>query len=133
MNDPAATRQLSKGFFELTANSWRWTARHFSAVLAVPPGSSSHGAVASLSLNVPAVLIQTVGPVTVSASVGSTPIGSQTYAAAGDYTFSKDVAGSLLPGNSVTLDFTLDKGMPPKPPETRELGVIVTAVGLESK
>jgi hypothetical protein len=34
---------------------------------------------------------------------------------------------------TVQVDFSLDKAKPPKPPETRELALIVTQIGLRQK
>ena len=36
-------------------------------------------------------------------------------------------------GESVRVDFVLDKAMPPSGPDIRELGVVVISIGLESK
>jgi hypothetical protein len=52
---------------------------------------------------------------------------------AGDYTYSRDVPPELLTGDAVTVEFTLDKALPPNPSDQRELGVIVQMVGLEPK
>jgi hypothetical protein len=133
MNDPSAAAQLATGFFPLTANTWRWTAKEFSVVLPVPPGAATQGGTLSLSFNIPDVVTKTVGPLSLSASIDSTALGSEKYVTAGNYTFQKDVPASLLTKEPIKVNFALDKALPPKPPETRELGVIVTSVGIQSR
>ena len=67
------------------------------------------------------------------ASVGATKLKSETYAKPGAYTFTADVPAELLTKDSVTVDFALDKSIPASAADQRELGVIATSVGLESK
>jgi hypothetical protein len=133
MSDPAAASQLGTGFFGLTANSWRWTGKEFSAVLAVPPGGAKQGGEVSLTFNIPDVVANALGPLTLTASVDGTSLGSEKYPMSGDYTFRKDVPATLLTKDSVMVKFALDKALPPKAPETRELGVIATSVGIQPK
>ena len=50
MSDPSAKHQLAKGFYQLEANAWRWTAGDFSVVLKTPPGAAQKGATLTLIL-----------------------------------------------------------------------------------
>ena len=59
--------------------------------------------------------------------------GLVTYTTAGDHTYSKDVPASALNTDAVTVDFALDKFLPPGTVDQRELGIVVTSIGFESK
>lgn len=133
MNDPAAGAQLVSGFYGLEGGSWRWTARNFSAQLGVPPAAAQNGATVTFAFSVPDVAIQTFGSVGLSASIKGTKLKTEQYDKAGRQTFSADVPASLLTGNSVKIDFALDKTLPPSGGDKRQLGVIATSVGLAAK
>ena len=51
---------------------------------------------------------------------------------AGSYEYSADIPPSMLTPESVKVDFALDKSLPPDV-DRRELGIIVSSVGLASK
>ena len=61
--------------------------------------------------------------------VFDTPTGAKP----GPYTFTADIPAELLTKDSVTVDFSLDKSIPAGAMDQRELGVIATWVGIESK
>lgn len=133
MGDPGAQPQLVKGVYGIESGTWRWTAGHFSILLRSPLASSQHGATLSLALTVPDVILQKLGPVTLTASSAGKKLKSETYSKPGSYTFDADVPGALLGNETVTIDFDLDKSLPPSTSDSRELGLIVSAVSLESK
>ena len=133
MNDPAAPAQLVKGIYGLEGGAWRWTAGHFSILLRSPLSAAQHGGTLTFGFTVPEVVTQKLGPVALTASVGATRLKSETYAKPGAYTFTADVPAELLTKDSVTVDFALDKSIPASAADQRELGVIATSVGLESK
>lgn len=133
MNDPSASVQLQKGFYGLEGGSWRWTARQFTAVLKTPVASAQRGAVLTLSLTIPDVVIQKLSSVTLSASVGGTKLKSETYSKPGAYTFNADMPADQLGKDTVAVDFALDKSMPAGSADSRDLGIIATGVGLETK
>ncbi|MCU1328529.1 MAG: hypothetical protein JWN34_3899 [Bryobacterales bacterium] len=133
MSDQSAAAQLTRGFYALESGSWRWTAGSFQAALRPPMTSSEKGAVLLFSFSIPDVLIQKLSAVNLSASIGSTKLKSEKYAKAGSYTFSADVPASLLTGEKVTVDFALDKSLAAGTVDQRELGLVATAIGLESK
>jgi len=133
MNDPAAPAQLLKGFYGVEGGSWRWTAGHFSLLLRSPLSAAQHGATLSLAFTIPEVVIQKLGSVTLTASIGATKLKSETYTKSGAYTFAADVPAELLTKESVTADFALDKSLPAGAVDQRELGIIVTSASLESK
>ena len=78
-------------------------------------------------------VLSRVGPITLTASIGGTAIGKETWKDAGDKTFVADVPESALRGDAVTVDFSLDKFLPGGTVEIRELGIIVQSIGFESR
>jgi hypothetical protein len=133
MNDPAATSQLLKGFYGLEGGSWRWTAGHFSALLRPPIASPQRGATLTLTISIPPIVIEKLSSVTLSASVAGTKLKPETYSKPGTYTFTADVPSDLLVKDAITVDLELDKSIPASAADQRELGIIVTGIGLESK
>lgn len=132
MNDGAASVQLLNGFYPLEAGTWRWTAGKFAVLLRTPPGSGQSGATVNLAFTIPDVVIQKLKTMKLTTSVGGMVLKTEEYTKSGPETFSADVPGSMLAGDSVRVDFALDKSLPPGE-DKRELGVIATAVGLAPK
>jgi len=133
MNDEAASTQLLKGFYVLENNAWRWTAGSFTVLLKPPAGAAVRGGTVSLAFTLPEIVITKLKKVTITASVGTTKLKPQTYTKSGPATYSADIPADLLAKDAVTLDFELDHSLPPGSVDMRELGVIATAVGIESK
>lgn len=131
MNDPSAKEQLTKGFYQLEAGSWRWAAGDFSVTLKTPPGAAQKGATLTLALTVSDAVLKQVHSQTLSASVGATTLKSEKYVDPGSHTFTADIPASALTGDTVTIDFSLDNSLPPAV-DKRELGVIVSSIGVES-
>jgi hypothetical protein len=124
--------QLLNGFYGIEANSWRWTGKEFSVLLRTPPGAAQSGGALSVALTVPEVALR-AGPLTLSASVEGSPLPPETYSKSGQYELKRDVPASALSKDAVRIQFSLDKSIPPAGAERRELGVIVTSVGLQPK
>ncbi|MEP6717353.1 MAG: hypothetical protein ABJC09_17415 [Terriglobia bacterium] len=133
MSDAVASAQLLHGFYGLESGTWRWTAGKFSLLLRCPLAAAQRGATLTFSLSVPDVVIQKTGGFTLTASTGSTTLKAQPYRKSGAYTFTADIAPELLVKETITIDFAMDKTMPPTPNDRRELGVIAISAGLESK
>ena len=131
MNDPSAKAQLVKGFYPLEAGAWRWTAGNFSVTLKTPPGAAQKGATLTLVVTVADALLKQAHSQTLAASIGPTALKSEKYVDAGAHTFTADIPATALTGDTVTIDFSLDNSIPPGV-DRRELGVIVTSVGIES-
>jgi len=132
MNDTKASAQLVSGFYPVENGSWRWTAGRFSALLRTPPGAAQSGATLTLAFTVPEIVVKKLGSVTLRASINGTALKPETYTAPGAYEFTADVPASLLTGDSVKVDFALDRSLPPDV-DKRELGIIATSVGLTGK
>src|ERR1017187_8965607 len=125
--------QLLDGFYNIEANSWRWTAKQFRVVLRPPIGAAQSGATLVMALTVPQVAINHAKSLTLSASIEGTPLPPETYTKSGQYEFKRDVPASALSKQAVRIQFTLDNAIPPTGAERRELGVIVASVGLQPK
>ena len=133
MNDPAAPAQLLHGFYGVESGSWRWTTGKFSVFLRSPLAAAQRGGTLTFSFSIPDISIQKLKSITLTAAVGPTALKSETYTKSGAYTLTADVPAELLTKEATTFDFSLDKSMPPGSVDQRELGVIATAVGLETK
>jgi hypothetical protein len=133
MGDPKAAVQLAAGFYEIESNAWRWTMRQFSVNLRPPPGSAQKGAVLTLNLTVPAAVLQTRKTISLSASAGGQKLRAETWSKPGEYLYQCEIPAALLNGDAVRVDFELDRAMPPSARDARELGVVVSRVGLELK
>src|ERR1035437_1636860 len=109
MGDPQAAPQLTSGFYGIEQNAWRGTARRFSLVLRPPFGAAQKGGTLQLRLGVAPVVIVKTKTISLSATIGGVTLSSETYTQAGDYTYTREVAPALLAGESVRVDFQLDK------------------------
>ena len=121
------------GFYEVEQNSWRWTKRSFSVRLRPPVDSERNGATLTLKFVIPDVILERLKSLTLTASVNGASLPPETYSKAGEQVYAREVPGKSLTGKLVTVDFTLDKALQPSPSEQRELGVVVSSIGLEPK
>jgi hypothetical protein len=134
MGDPSAEPQLVKGLHGIEGGAWRWTAKDFTVALRPPFGADQKGTNLIVKVSVPPVVIEKEKTVSLSATVaGSTALPPETYYAAGEYFYIREVQSSLLGGDSLRVDFHLDKAMAPSSADLRELGIIVVSIGLELK
>jgi hypothetical protein len=133
MGDRAVASQLVSGFYDIESNAWRWTMQKFAVNLRPPAHSAQQGAVLELHLSVPPASIQKLGAITLSAAIGGTALAPETYSKTGEYMYRSDVPANLLAGDTVRIDFQLDKAVPPGDVDKRELGVVALSAGLVSK
>jgi hypothetical protein len=133
MSDPRTAGQLLDGFYGVEAGAWRWTARQFSIKLKTPAGAARKGATLRVLLTVPPAVIERSAAITLSASLEGLTLAPETYSAAGQYTYRRDVPASQLGGAEATVSFQLDKSMTPGGQDQRDLGVVVSTIALESK
>ncbi len=124
--DPNAAWQLRRGFYGLESNAWRWTSREFSVVLMAPQGED----LLELLLVIPETQIQKLGPMTLSAEIDGHPLEPQVFSQPGSYTYSRKIPPATDRSRPVTVKFHLDKASSPSAADSRELGVIATAVGI---
>ena len=133
MADARASVQLLKGFHDVEGNAWRWTMGKFSVTLRPPLNASQKGATLVVKMSIPEAIIGKVKSTTLTANVNGAAIAGETYTKAGEYTYSRDVPASALGADAVTVDFALDKFLPPGVADQRELGVVVSSIGFEAK
>ncbi len=133
MADPRTSSQLVRGFHTVEQNAWRWTMAKFTVILKPPAGASQKGATLLMKFAVPDPVINRLKKVTLTASVGGAQLAPESYDKAGDYVLTRDVPASAFTGETATVDFALDKALPPGDPDQRELGVVVNSIGLEAK
>ncbi len=133
MGDPAASAQIVKGVYGVEGGSWRWTSGHFSILLRAPLAASQRGGTLMFSFTIPDVVTQKLGKLTLTVSSGGKKLNSESFATTGAQTLTADVPADLLLKDPVTFDFDLDKSIPASDVDKRELGVIATAISLESK
>jgi hypothetical protein len=133
MGDPKVEPQLITGFYGVEGGAWRWVGKQFTVNLRTPFGSAQKGAKLTVKLTVPSVVIEKNKTVSLSATAGNVTLAPETYTTPGEYFYIRDVPPSVLTGDTVRVDFALDKVMPPAPPDIRELGVVVLSIGMESK
>ena len=133
MGSAAFERQLVSGFHGIEANAWRWTAKSFAVALVPPPGAAKKGVVLEVRLTVPPVIITKVGTITLAASINGKALPTEAFATPGDYLYKRDIHPALITGNPVRVEFQLDKAMPPNDIDRRELGIVVSSIGLSAK
>jgi hypothetical protein len=131
MNDPHTAAQLLSGFYAVENNMWRWTAGNFSVQLRTPL-AAQNGATLTLSFTLPDVIVQKLKNIRVTASINGMELKSQQYDTAGPYVFNADVPAALLTGESVKVDFAVDKTMRPDG-DARNLAIIANSVGISPK
>ena len=131
--DPADSPQLVRGFSSVEADAWRWSTSRFSVVLRPPLGSAQNGAKLELTFTLHPGVVGKLGPITVSATVNGTAVGSETYSEAGDFVYSHEVPASALGSDVVTVEFSTDKALAPTDKDKRELALIVKTIGFVGK
>ncbi|MBV6432343.1 MAG: hypothetical protein IANPNBLG_02485 [Bryobacteraceae bacterium] len=132
--DPRAASQLVRGFHSLESNSWRWTKGNFTVTLRPPLNAGRDGAWLLLKFSIPEAVLSKVGPVRLTANVNGRPVEGETYSKSGDYTFRREAPAAAFHGDDpVTIEFALDKFLAAGVVEQRELGIIVSMIGLEAK
>lgn len=133
MSDPDADHQLLGGFYGVESGAWRWTAKMFSVRLR-RPDASPNGATLTFSFFLPDTVIHRLGAVTLTAWVKGATLKSTHYSRPGSYIFTSDIPGDAFTGQTMIVDFTLDKSIPPDPNgDQRVLGVIANSIGLAAK
>lgn len=133
MGDSKVAPQLLMGFYPIEDNAWRWTMGKFAVALRAPRNAAIRGAVLRLNFALPEPVLAKVQKMSLSAAVSGTRLPAETYDKAGESVYTRDVNASLLSGEVVNVEFTMDKFVPAGVLESRELGVIVTSVGFEAK
>ena len=133
MANPGHAVQLVKGFHDVESGAWRWTMGRFAVNLQPPVSAANKGADLVMKFSIPEIVIKNTKDVTINASVNGERLPPVAYHAVGDQTLKLSVPASVLAGDAVRCEFVLDKTLPPSPQDQRELGVIVSSIGLQKK
>jgi hypothetical protein len=105
---------------------------NFSARLSAPVSASKKGARLVLKCTVPPVVIQRFTAVKLAANIEGFGLPEETYSQPGNYVYSRNIPAKVFDKDAVTVDFALDKCMPPGGKDQRELGIVVSVVGFEA-
>lgn len=125
--------QLTKGFYAVEDNAWRWTQGKFSCVLNPPVQATAKGATLVVRLTIPPPLIEKLNDVTLNVAVNGVRLKTASYARSGSAVLRLDVPPTAFKTVPAAVDFVLDKILPPRMEDQRELGVIVSSIGFERK
>lgn len=131
--DPNVASHFASGFYPVEENAWRWTGKQFAVDLSAPLHSDQKGAQLVMKLAIPDPVIQKLTSVQLSASVQGYKLDPQIYTKPGPYTYTRDIPADKLTSDVVRIDFSLDHALPPSATDQRELGIIVSEVGLVAK
>jgi len=131
--DPDVASRFTEGFYSIEANAWRWTGKEFAVTLNPPVHAAERGARLEVHVVVPEPVIQHSQFVELSCSVQGLKLDPQVFAKAGAYTYTRDVPPDKLQGREVRIDFAVDHTLPPANGDIRQLGIIVSRVGLVAK
>jgi len=131
--DPNVSGHFAKGFYEPEQGAWRWTGKEFAVDLSPPLHSDRRGAQLVMKLAVPDAVIQKLTSIQLSASLQGYKLEPQIYTKPGQYTYTRDVPADKLQGDAVRIDFAVDHTLPPTETDIRQLGIIVSEVGLIAK
>jgi hypothetical protein len=126
-------KQLTRGFYAIEEGAWRWTKGKFSVVLAPPLQAGSKGATLVARITIPPALIEKLSDVTFNTSVNGLRLKTATYDKPGSVNMRLDVPAKAFEREPATVDFVLDKVLPPRAGDQRELGVIASSIGFERK
>lgn len=128
--DVSYSTQLLRGFYEVETATNRWAAREFSVALRPPAGTEATGAKLWLRFFVPGEQIERLGPMTLYAEVDGRQLRPRTFSSGGFHDFTADVPPQVLETNLVPVRFAFDKAIKPSAGDGRELGAVVSDVGL---
>jgi hypothetical protein len=129
-NNPQTAAQLLRGFYDLENGAWRWTMPKFAISFRPPVGAKEKGAQLKADLVLPEVIFSKTGPIEITVSCNGKAIGKQKFTQAGDAKLSLAVPGELLATEAISLEFALDKWLPPSGVDPRDLGMIFSSAGL---
>jgi SAM-dependent methyltransferase len=116
---------LDRGWHELEYNSWRWTARRFSAVLDLT--ASLAPAQLRFRFHVPKELLEQRPTLALSAAVNGAQLERSVYSTAGEHEYSASIPS--VAAGSINIEFELDGAIRPPGGDERELGVLVDFAG----
>ena len=130
--DPKTAIQLLRGFHDVENNAWRWTGPKFAVALRPPKGTGADGAKLFLEYAVPELFLQKVPKSTLTIMVSGKALEPEVITKAGASRLERAVPADLLKGDVINIDFALDQYLTAGQVDQRELGLIVSVVGLQA-
>lgn len=127
--DLRAAVQLGPGWYQIEEGAWRWMGREATVYLRRPPGGNP---LFEARLYVPPNLLKTVGPTSLEILLNGGLLTREKISQPGEYVIRHSVSAEQLGGEIIRVDLKLDRAMPPSEVDKRELGAVVTALGLRS-
>ena len=131
--DPNAASHFAQGFYGVEENAWRWTAKDFAVDLSPPLHADQKGAQLIMRMAVPDPVIEKLGTVQLTGTVQGHKLDPQIFAKSGSYTYTRDIPPADLQNDVVRFEFSLDHALAPTASDHRQLGIIVSEVGLIAK
>jgi hypothetical protein len=129
--DPRAAIQLLRGFHDVENDAWRWTGPKFAVALRPPKEIPAEGASLYLDYTVAELFAQKVPKATLTVKVNGKALEPEVITKPGSFKLERMVPAAMLPGDVATIDFALDKYLEAGTVDQRDLGLIVTAIGLQ--
>ena len=129
--DPRTAIQLLRGFHTVENDAWRWTGPKFAVALRPPKEIPPEGAKLYLQYSAPEVFLPKIPKATLSVTVNGKALEPEKIERPGSFRLERLVPAAQLQGDVVTVEFALDKFMEAGSVDQRELGIIVSIVGLE--
>lgn len=124
MSQPRDTSQLLTGFYDLEQGAWRWTARQFSVSLAPPAPRAERPGRLEFRFTVPDIAAADLKGVKIQATVEGRSLGAFQSTQPGEQIATFEIPKELMKADALIIDFALDKTIPHRESETRELGLI---------
>jgi hypothetical protein len=131
--DPATATQLLKGFHGIEQGSWRWTAGSFAVALRPPAHAAERGARLEVRFSIPEVVLAKLKTMTLRTTVDGADLAPETFSKPGDHVYTREIPPSAFTAKPVVVEFALDKTFSPGGGDQRELGLVLTTIGLEAK
>jgi hypothetical protein len=117
--------ELLDGWHALENEAWRWTARRFSALVPVTTRGAEK---LEFRFHLPEALLESGGPVTLTAAVNGQALGPERYDTAGEQVYVRRLPKEAVRGGEVRVDFELDRALTGSGDDRRELGVLASCV-----
>lgn len=127
--DARDSSQLLNGFHAAESGGWRWSMKKFAVSLG-PPAIVGRGTRLEVTFTVPDVVADKMTGATLAATLGGRALGTQKIAKGGEQTLVFAVPAEALAGEGLIAQFELDRAIGPTGSDARELGVIVSRIGL---
>jgi hypothetical protein len=128
--DPRAATQLLDGWHGVEGGAWRWTMKRFSLSLRPPAGAARKGAVLEMNFSLPEAAFAKTGGTEIAARAGGTALKPFAVKRAGEHVYEAAVPASAMQGEGVIVEFELTRAAAPGVLDARELGLVVSRVGL---